>query len=480
MSVETYVEVGERPARVDGIHLPHAVGAVELGPARRRRLRPVARSVVPVLAGAFVALVVEAPAVVACSVLATWLVAHVCAPHTRTGTGVPTAGDVLRGVLVPLGAAAAAIAAGVFPEQALTGSLLVALAATAGLVVVAAVEWLAAPGASRVLVVGDGPAVTRTLAAWRGRRDLTPVGACVPHQGDRRGRYDEPDPETLGLPVFSGTRGLRGAVGALAADLVVVVGSPSLDADEVRRLAWALEDTGAVLLVRTELGSAHPHRLRMTRLADCALVEVAPSRAPWHVRAGKQVVDRVGAAVLLVLLAPVLAAMVVAVRLESPGRGLFTQTRIGLDGRPFRVFKVRTMCLEAEEVKHTLGGADEGNGLLFKIRRDPRVTRVGRLLRRTSLDELPQLLNVLRGEMSLVGPRPALPEEVARYDDTARRRLAVRPGMTGLWQVSGRSDLDLETAMALDLRYTDNVTVTEDLRICLRTVGAVASGRGAY
>ena len=124
--------------------------------------------------------------------------------------------------------------------------------------------------------------------------------------------------------------------------------------------------------------------------------------------------------------------------------------------------------------------ADEGNGLLFKIRQDPRVTRVGRVLRRTSLDELPQLLNVLRGEMSLVGPRPALPEEVARYDDAARRRLAVRPGMTGLWQVSGRSDLDVDTAMSLDLRYTDNVTVTEDLRICLRTVGAVTSGRGAY
>ena len=123
---------------------------------------------------------------------------------------------------------------------------------------------------------------------------------------------------------------------------------------------------------------------------------------------------------------------------------------------------------------------DEGNGVLFKVRRDPRITRVGGMLRKTSLDELPQLLNVVRGEMSLVGPRPALPQEVEQYDEMARRRLAVQPGMTGLWQVSGRSDLDWDTTVDLDVTYTDNVTIAEDLRICLRTVKAVTSGRGAY
>jgi lipopolysaccharide/colanic/teichoic acid biosynthesis glycosyltransferase len=172
--------------------------------------------------------------------------------------------------------------------------------------------------------------------------------------------------------------------------------------------------------------------------------------------------------------------MVVAVRLESRGRGLFTQTRVGQNGRLFKVYKMRTMCADAEERKQELSEVDEGNGVLFKMRRDPRITRVGGILRKTSLDELPQLLNVVRGEMSLVGPRPALPQEVEQYDETARRRLAVKPGMTGLWQVSGRSDLDWDTTVDLDVTYTDNVTIAKDLQICLRTVKAVTSGRGAY
>ena len=477
MSVETYVEVAERARVGERVHDLPASSPVRVGWGRRRQLVTTARWAVPMGLGTGAALVAGTPAVVVCSVLAVWLLVHVCAPHTWLDTGLPKAGDLLRGALVPFGVAAAGIAAGVFPEQALTGSLMVALATTAGLVVVAGVDRLTSTPARRVVVVGDARSVATAAAAWRGRRDVNPVGACVLGPG---GTPTVVPAETLGLPVVTGTDALHDVVGALAADLVMVVGATAGDADAVRRLAWALEDTDAGLLVRTELASAHPHRLRMTRLADCALVAVAPSRARWHVRATKQVLDRAGAALLLVLLAPVLVAMVAAVRLESPGRGLFTQIRVGQDGRPFRVFKVRTMCAAAEQIKGSLGDADEGNGLLFKIRQDPRVTRVGRLLRRTSLDELPQLINVLRGEMSLVGPRPALPDEVARYDETTRRRLAVRPGMTGLWQVSGRSDLDLETAMSLDLRYTDNVTVTEDLRICLRTVGAVATGRGAY
>ena len=144
------------------------------------------------------------------------------------------------------------------------------------------------------------------------------------------------------------------------------------------------------------------------------------------------------------------------------------------------MYKFRTMVVDAEAVKVQLASIDEGNGVLFKIRRDPRVTRIGRHLRRLSLDELPQLVNVLRGEMSLVGPRPALPLEVARYDHRAERRLAVRPGLTGLRQVSGRSDLDWEESLRLDLDYTDNVSLGRDLAICASTVRAVATGRGAY
>jgi exopolysaccharide biosynthesis polyprenyl glycosylphosphotransferase len=289
-----------------------------------------------------------------------------------------------------------------------------------------------------------------------------------------------PNLETFGLPAVPGTDTLPEQVRRHRADTVVVLPSTAVGSAEIRRLGWALEGTDATLAVRTELESAGAHRVAVSHVAGCTLVEVAPSRAPWHVRALKALVDRLGAALLLVLLSPLLLTMVALVRLESRGPALFTQTRVGRDGRLFTVYKMRTMCLEAEEIKSDLDDLDEGNGVLFKVRRDPRVTRVGGPLRRTSLDELPQLINVLKGDMSLVGPRPALPVEVEKYDETARRRLAVRPGITGLWQVNGRSDLDWETAVSLDVRYTDNVTVTGDLGICLRTVGAVASGKGAY
>ena len=284
----------------------------------------------------------------------------------------------------------------------------------------------------------------------------------------------------FGLPTGRGVDDLAERVTRLRADAVVVLPSPAIDASALRRMSWALEGTDATLAIKTELQNVSSHRLAVSRIADFTVAEVAPSRAPVHVRAAKALIDRVGGMLLLVLLSPLLVSMIVAVRLESRGRGLFTQTRVGQNGRLFKVYKMRTMCADAEERKQELSEVDEGNGVLFKMRRDPRITRVGGILRKTSLDELPQLLNVVRGEMSLVGPRPALPQEVEQYDETARRRLAVKPGMTGLWQVSGRSDLDWDTTVDLDVTYTDNVTIAKDLQICLRTVKAVTSGKGAY
>jgi lipopolysaccharide/colanic/teichoic acid biosynthesis glycosyltransferase len=183
---------------------------------------------------------------------------------------------------------------------------------------------------------------------------------------------------------------------------------------------------------------------------------------------------------LLLLATPLLGVLWLAIKLESQGPGFFTQTRIGKDGRSFTMYKLRTMRRDAEVVKVALAEADEGNGMLFKMRLDPRITGLGRFLRKTSLDELPQLLNVVLGQMSLVGPRPALPSEVEQYDDVVRRRLTVRPGMTGLWQVSGRSDLSWEQSVDLDLLYTDNYCLADDMRIGLRTVNAVVRARGAY
>jgi exopolysaccharide biosynthesis polyprenyl glycosylphosphotransferase len=229
------------------------------------------------------------------------------------------------------------------------------------------------------------------------------------------------------------------------------------------------------------------------------LTEVAPPRLSvrpigglpaLHVRhpqlsglgwAVKSVVDRLVALVALILLAPVLLVVAVAVRVTTPGPALFRQTRVGIHGRPFRFLKFRTMYVGAERRRAELAARNiNADGVLFKVRDDPRITPIGSFLRRWSLDELPQLLHVLRGQMSLVGPRPPLPEEVARYDDDTRRRLMVRPGLTGLWQTSGRSDLAWDEAVRLDLHYVDNWSPRLDAAILSRTVSAVLHGTGAY
>jgi exopolysaccharide biosynthesis polyprenyl glycosylphosphotransferase len=193
----------------------------------------------------------------------------------------------------------------------------------------------------------------------------------------------------------------------------------------------------------------------------------------------KTVLDGVGALLLLLLLSPLMLALVVAVRRDG-GPAFFRQTRVGLDGREFRMVKFRSMVVDAEARLAQLAAADEADGPLFKLRHDPRTTRVGAVLRKYSLDELPQLFNVLTGSMSLVGPRPPLPREVATYGPMERGRLAVRPGLTGLWQVSGRSDLSWDDSIRLDLRYVEGWSLALDLMILLRTVRTVLEGRGAY
>ena len=194
----------------------------------------------------------------------------------------------------------------------------------------------------------------------------------------------------------------------------------------------------------------------------------------------KRGVDVVGALVLLVVLAPFLGLIALAIRLETPGSPIYCQARVGKGGREFTLYKFRSMYEGAEEERDRLVPLNEADGPLFKIREDPRVTRVGRLLRRASLDELPQLFNVLRGDMSLIGPRPPLPSEVAQYQDWHRKRLEVAPGMTGLWQVSGRSELTFDEMVMLDLYYIENWSLGLDLRIVLRTIPRVILGYGAY
>jgi len=194
----------------------------------------------------------------------------------------------------------------------------------------------------------------------------------------------------------------------------------------------------------------------------------------------KEIVDRAGAALLLTLFAPVLLAVALAVAVDSRGGVFYRQRRVGKDGREFTIIKFRTMVRNADALRVQLAEANEGAGLLFKMRRDPRVTGVGTVLRRWSLDELPQLFNVLAGAMSLVGPRPPLPDETARYAPDVRRRLLVKPGLTGMWQISGRSDLSWDEAVRLDLRYVEDWSLALDAVILWKTARAVFRGDGAY
>jgi exopolysaccharide biosynthesis polyprenyl glycosylphosphotransferase len=210
------------------------------------------------------------------------------------------------------------------------------------------------------------------------------------------------------------------------------------------------------------------------------MLHVEHARLSGVARVFKSVFDWFGAAFGLILLSPLLLAIAIAVKCDSSGPVLFRQTRVGKGGRDFRIVKFRTMHIDAESRLDAIRHLNENDGVLFKVRDDPRITRVGKWLRRLSLDELPQLINVLRGDMSLVGPRPPLPAEVAAYPADMRRRLAVRPGITGLWQVSGRSDLSWSEAVRLDLRYVENWSFSLDCVILLRTLSAVCRSSGAY
>jgi lipopolysaccharide/colanic/teichoic acid biosynthesis glycosyltransferase len=208
--------------------------------------------------------------------------------------------------------------------------------------------------------------------------------------------------------------------------------------------------------------------------ATSAAINGLPSSRAMTVKA---LFDKAAAAVALILLSPLFAAVAVAIRLGDNGPALFTQTRVGKDGHPFKIYKFRTMVVDAEQRLAELRASNDLDGVLFKMRRDPRVTAIGARLRKWPVDELPQLINVFRGEMSLVGPRPALPEEAARYADHVRRRLVVKPGLTGMWQVNGRSDLSWDESVRLDLRYVENWSFALDLQILWRTL---SRSRGAH
>jgi len=335
--------------------------------------------------------------------------------------------------------------------------------------------WSGRTGGRRVVLVGDGPHVEMlAVQLWRAR-GVDVAAACVlPTEGAGR------PGALIGVPTTSDLCSVAQLADDLGADCVVLIPGPSLASEQVRQLAWSLERSRVALCVSTNLDWVAPHRVAIEALGGATLVGLRPAVASTAACVVKRLMDRTVAGLLLVCVAPLLAAMWLAVRVECPGPSFFRQTRVGKDGELFTMYKVRTMSVDAEERRTSLEDQNEVDQTLFKMREDPRITRVGKVLRRTSLDELPQLVNVVRGQMSLVGPRPALPGEVATYDAFTRRRLAVKPGITGLWQVSGRSDLTWEESIRLDLHYVDNWRLVDDLVIAAKTVNAVTQARGAY
>jgi exopolysaccharide biosynthesis polyprenyl glycosylphosphotransferase len=343
-------------------------------------------------------------------------------------------------------------------------------------------SWLyrrrvAGHGMHRVLVVGQPGAVGHLVEQFdhEPAHGLATVGVCVGGSPT-----DLTLPRDIVMTAGTDPRSVLRAVDELRADVVAVASHPDLSGHALRRLAWGLDERGVDLLVSPGIVEVAGPRLSIRPVAGLSLLHLErPSTRSGRMLL-KAVLDRIGACLLVVLLSPAFLAIAAAIMRSSAGPVLFRQIRIGADGRPFEMLKFRSMVVDAEALRADLEADNDGNGVLFKIRDDPRVTRVGAWLRRYSLDELPQLWNVVRGDMSLVGPRPPLPQEVIEYSEDATRRLRVRPGMTGLWQVSGRSDLSWEESLRLDLRYVDNWCLTLDAIILWRTWRAVVGRHGAY
>lgn len=328
----------------------------------------------------------------------------------------------------------------------------------------------------QVLVIGGEDAVTelidRTLRAPHHGWVVT--GACTP-----TGTGTDGGGSVQGVTVVGDLDCALGAARSGRYRIVSVAQGPGWSSTRLHHLAWELEGSGVELVVHPGLMDGAGPRLHVDTVDGLPLLKLTEPVFVGVPRVVKTTMDRVGAALLVFVLAPLLAAVAVAIRLDG-GPALFRQVRVGLHGEQFRMLKFRSMVVDAESRRTALTDLDEGAGPLFKMRRDPRVTAVGAWLRRYSLDELPQLLNVLGGSMSLVGPRPPLPCEVETYAPDARRKLLVRPGLTGLWQISGRSDLSWEESVRLDLRYVENWNLALDTMILWKTIGAVVRGRGAY
>ncbi|MDN6793553.1 MAG: sugar transferase [Propionibacterium sp.] len=333
---------------------------------------------------------------------------------------------------------------------------------------------------SRVLLLGGAQTAADMARELRRRRDLgmSVVGACV--AGPNPGRVLRGS----SVPVLGGAGDMAAVLEQLDVDTLVVTGSPDLSAQEVRRLSWELDPARVNLILAPSIVDVAGPRINLRPVDGLSLVEVAIPRFDGSKLVLKRAFDLFSILCLSVIVVPVGLIVAACIKLDDGGPVFFRQARVGLGGSEFRMWKFRSMRTDAEQVLDQLrrkqGLQDAGNEVLFKMKDDPRVTPVGRVIRALSLDEVPQLINVLTGEMSLVGPRPPLPREVTSYEADVMRKFMVKPGITGLWQVSGRSELSWEDSVRLDLYYVENWSLTEDIRILFRTVKVVLARDGAY
>jgi exopolysaccharide biosynthesis polyprenyl glycosylphosphotransferase len=407
--------------------------------------------------------------------------------HTRNAALFRPSVAEYRGVAHATGLAFGALALGdaLVSLHGMQLLLLVALPSGLGLLLLSRWSWRRwlmtqrAHGgySSRTLVIGDRDDVEYVVAnlSQSSSSGLKVVGVTLLDADDRElavgdGAY----------PVLGDVHTLRDIACDLSADTIIVASHPHGDAEFVKRLSWQLEGTAAELVLSSRLADVAGPRLSFEPLDGLPLIRMQIPTYSGGQHAVKRVLDMVVSALALIPIALAYPVLALLIKLDSPGPVFFLQERVGRDGRLFKMVKFRSMRTDAEQQLAALKEQNEGSGLLFKMKDDPRVTRVGKILRKLSLDELPQFWNVLIGDMSVVGPRPPLVSEVTGYDGEVSRRLYIKPGITGLWQVSGRSDLSWDESVRLDLRYVENWSVTSDLQIMWRTAKVMVRPSGAY
>ena len=333
---------------------------------------------------------------------------------------------------------------------------------------------------SRLMLLGGPSAVAHLARSLRSAKHAgyLPVAVYTPNVSE----VPSLEPES-GLPVVGNlpdAPSIVAAIEACSADAVAVSAGVQLHPQVLRHLGWELAARNVGLIMAPALTDIAGPRIHTQQVAGLPLIHVTTPTLEGGQRVAKRLFDIIISSILIVALLPVMAVVALVIKVQDGGPVMFRQKRVGMEGKHFQMLKFRSMVTDAEDRLLLLAGRNEGNGVLFKMKNDPRVTPVGRVLRKLSLDELPQLFNICAGSMSLVGPRPPLPSEVEEYEQDVRRRLLVKPGLTGLWQISGRSNLSWQDSVRLDLYYVENWSLAGDLLILMKTFRAVVRGAGAY